>query len=391
MVAQYKSLSHVKIASTDEEREAIFRFRYRVYIEEMNQRPAHADHRRQQLCDPHDRSAVLFYIREGDEVVASVRRNFIDLADCPPGWCEAFALDRFAGFAAGALTVSSRFVIAHRLRHSTIAARLVAGAYRHSREAGVRFDFLLCRWYLIDLYEHLGYRRYLHNYRDPNEPVGLMTPMVCVPEDAEYLRSVGSPFARVADGFPNDITGGVWLFEQFPQLPEFSSVRSTPLEGRWSKLRQILGGPPEQIIRMLRGLSEVDAKALLKHAILHRVRVGRVILQPGDQLGALFIVVSGTVALDYPGNSDRPPNILSVGECFAAEGLLASCGATGQAVALSEVQLLILPEQTVVQTERKHPQTVCRLRTNLLQEPCGKFLSPVVLHPGKQQTNDRLH
>ncbi|WP_164928684.1 cyclic nucleotide-binding domain-containing protein [Gloeobacter violaceus] len=387
MVAQIQLPLEVKIATTAAEREAIFRFRYHVYVEEMNKRLPHADHRRQWLRDQHDESAVLFYIGEQGEVAATLRRNIVDTDNCPPAWREAFALDRFAKIARDSLSVSSRFVIAHRFRNSSMAVRLAVAAYRHGREEGLRFDFLLSRFHLIEMYEHLGYRRYLNNYRDVNEAVGLMAPMVCVGEDVEYLRSVGSPFAREANRWVTNAADGLWFSEQFLPPAEFAPVRSLPPERRslpperrWSNLCQTLGGPPERTIRMLQGLTEADARALLKHAILHRVRAGKIIVQQGDLLGALFIVLSGAVALYYPGSSDRPPNILSSGECFGAEGFLASCCAVGQAVALSEVQLLVLPEQVVAQCQTRHSQTLCQLRANLLQEPCSRFLPTATLH-----------
>ncbi|MBW4698807.1 MAG: cyclic nucleotide-binding domain-containing protein [Aphanocapsa lilacina HA4352-LM1] len=380
MVAQNRILPQVKMAATDAEREAIFRFRYRVYIQEMNMWLPHTDHRHQRVCDRHDESAVLFYIAEQGEVVATLRRNTVDFDHCPSEWREAFALERFAGIAPNALSLSSRFMVDHRFRHSPMAARLAVAAYRHGREEGLRFDFLLSRFHQIEMYEHFGYRRYVNNYLDVNHALGLMAPMVCVGEDVEHLHSVGSPFAREAHRFANRAADGTWFSEQFPAPPEFAPARTLSPEQRWSQLCRLLGGPPERAIRMLQGLSEVDARAILRHALLHRVRAGRIIVQRGDLLGSLYVVISGTVALYYPGNFDRPPDVLSSGECFGAEGLLASCCAVGQAVTLSEVYLLVLPEQAVAHHQHKHPQAICQLRTNLLQEPCSRFLPTAVLH-----------
>ncbi|WP_230843899.1 cyclic nucleotide-binding domain-containing protein [Gloeobacter morelensis] len=380
MVTQNQTLPQVKIATTDAEREAIFRFRYRIYIQEMNVWLPHTDHRRQHVCDRHDESALLFYIEDQGEVVATLRRNMVDIDNCHPEWREAFALERFAKVAPNTLSVSGRFMVASRFRHSSMAARLAIAAYRHGREEGVRFDFLLSRFHQIEMYEHLGYRRYVNNYLDVNHAFGLMAPMVCVGEDVEHLRSVGSPFAREARRFANRASEGAWFSEQFPAPPEFAPARTLSPERRWSQMCRLLGGPPERAIRMLQGLSEADARALLKHALLHRVRAGKIIVQRGDLLGSLFIIASGAVALYYPGNFDRPPDVLSSGECFGAEGILASCCAVGQAVALSEVYLLVLPEAAVAQHRHKHPQVIHHLRANLLQEPCSRFLPTAILH-----------
>ncbi len=357
MVAQKQTLLEVKIASTAEEREAIFRFRYRVYVDEMHKQVEDADHRRQWLRDCADEGAVLFYIASGREVIATVRRNLADSrSQWLAKWQTAFGFDRFACFGPTAFSVSSRFMIAHHWRNSALGSRLTIAAYCHGREQGTRFDFVLSCPHLVDLYEHLGYRRYTRNYYDENYG-GLLVPMVCVGEDTAYLRSVGSPFARAARHFTNDSTVGDWFCHQFAQPALLPGRLSTP-EQRWSDLVWSLGGPPEQVVHLLHGVSTAEVRLLLKHAILHPVRAGEVILTPGTHIGALFVVVSGAIELSFP--DGRPSQRVRSGECFGAEGLLEYSPSQAKAVARGDVQLLILPEAAIGQ-ERSRGRILCNL------------------------------
>src|SRR6478752_4344218 len=60
-------------ATTDDEREAIYRFRYSVYVNEMGRYTASADHARRRLVDPEDQRSWNFYASENGEIVASNR------------------------------------------------------------------------------------------------------------------------------------------------------------------------------------------------------------------------------------------------------------------------------------------------------------------------------
>ncbi len=373
MVAQKHSPLEVKIATTAEEREAIFHFRYQVYVKEMKQQQDRADHRRQWLRDSTDEGAILFYIADGREVIATLRRNLADSRSrWPAEWTAAFALDRFASFGPTALSVSSRFMIAHHWRQSTLAGRLVVAAYQHAREVGARFDFTLSRLHVVDLDEHVGFRRYTDNYYDESYG-GLLVPMVCVMEDAAYLRAVGSPFARAARHFTDDSTPGDWFCRQFAQ-PNLLPARLGSPEQRWSNLTRTLGGPPEQTVRLLHGASAPEAKLLLKHAILHPVRAGEVILQPGTHIGALFVVISGAVELSFP--DGRPSQMVRSGECFGAEGLLENSLSEAKIVAQSDAQLLVLPE-TAISLAIEGNQAMRRVLSNLAQDRQRPALHPV--------------
>ncbi|MBC7881279.1 MAG: cyclic nucleotide-binding domain-containing protein [Anaerolineae bacterium] len=365
----------VKIATTTKEREAIFRFRYHVYVNELKLQQERADHHRQWLHDPYDDGAILFYIDDGREVVATLRR-ILGGSDSQwsSGWRNAFALDRFAEFSPAALSVSDRFMVADRWRNSTLAGQLVVAAYCHAREQGLQFDFALSRLHLIDLYEHLGFRRYTRNYYEESHG-GLLVPMVFVIEDTAYLRSVGSPVARAARHFTDDSTTGEWFCRQFVQQPPLLPARLGSPEQWWSQLACSLGGPLEQRVSLLRGVSAREVKLLLKRSILHPVQGGEVILQPGTHLGALYIVVSGAVELSFPG-CDRPAEMLRSGCCFGAEGILDSSPSQSKAVAVGDVQLLVLPEVVLTQGLEAGSEAVRRVLINLAEDrqqllPCA--------------------
>src|SRR5574341_1507098 len=67
----------VRLASTPQEREAIYKLRYRVYIEEMDGAARHteADSATRQLRDEYDEAGRHFYVSQDDRIVACARLN----------------------------------------------------------------------------------------------------------------------------------------------------------------------------------------------------------------------------------------------------------------------------------------------------------------------------
>ncbi len=52
-----KQISDIKVASSDGNRERIFRFRYDVYVTEMGKSPTESDHQKKIICDELDEDA----------------------------------------------------------------------------------------------------------------------------------------------------------------------------------------------------------------------------------------------------------------------------------------------------------------------------------------------
>ena len=64
-------------ADTDEDKEAVYRFRYSVYVEEMGRYQDTADHEGKRLVEPEDERSFIFYARDEDgDVVGTARLSW---------------------------------------------------------------------------------------------------------------------------------------------------------------------------------------------------------------------------------------------------------------------------------------------------------------------------
>ena len=81
---------HIAIAETDDEKRAVYRFRYRIYVEEMGKYKSVADHARREFYEPCDAHSRLFYATENGEVVATARTTWGGDAPIPQRMIEQY-------------------------------------------------------------------------------------------------------------------------------------------------------------------------------------------------------------------------------------------------------------------------------------------------------------
>src|SRR5882757_8136585 len=98
----------IRVADCEQTRRAIYKFRYKIYIEEMGKPYRNADHENRLLTDELDENATLLYAEESGEIVGTTRINW---GSDPIAMCafrEPFDLDMFQEFPSHLLSFCSR-------------------------------------------------------------------------------------------------------------------------------------------------------------------------------------------------------------------------------------------------------------------------------------------
>jgi predicted GNAT family N-acyltransferase len=215
------STQGINVAQTEAERNAIYEFRYQVYIEEMGKPYTQADHERRRLSDPLDEKATLLYSTRGGKIVSTIRINWGEDVRAFGTFAKSCNLAMFQCFPTQALSFCSRLMVHRDHRYSALAAALSIAAYQLGREQGVQFNFAHCAPRLVRLFERMGFRQYTQRFHDSE--AGEQIPLVLVIEDVEHLRSTRSPFLAKALELPNNNRAGLWFASQLPTSPERNS------------------------------------------------------------------------------------------------------------------------------------------------------------------------
>jgi GNAT superfamily N-acetyltransferase len=174
-------------------RDAVFRFRYDVYVREMRRPQKDADHARGRIEDALDARALLFAAREpaSGRIVGTVRANVA--ADGGLGLYEdLYGLATLTADERAVTSITTRLMIDRRCRRTALGVRLATALYARGLERGITTDFIDCNEHLIAFFEHLGYRK-VRVIRHPD--YGHVMLMRLDVHDVQHFERVGSPFA----------------------------------------------------------------------------------------------------------------------------------------------------------------------------------------------------
>ncbi|MBF0268336.1 MAG: cyclic nucleotide-binding domain-containing protein [Alphaproteobacteria bacterium] len=361
-------------ARSADEREAVWRFRYGVYVEEMGKIAlANADHKRRFLADELDEDALILYAQEGDAVVATLRINNAKRTRLPPALETAYRLSRFSAIAPERLSFSSRLMVARDLRGSVALHKILSRAYELGLESGVVYDFCYCAPALIELYEHLGYRPYTENFLDPE--VGYRVPLILALKDAAHLEAVQSPFWRKLKNRPDlwqKQSDADWLAREFPATTKAARWGAGE-DAFWQFLADKLRPSTGSRVPLLEGLSDDERKRVLKSGTVLSCQAGDTILRIGDVGNELFVVLSGLAEVRLP-KAKQPIAVLEPGQVFGEIAFIANVKRSADVVALAESEILVVSQTFLRKLMRSAPDLASKVLFNLSRVLCERLV-----------------
>ncbi|MDD4599486.1 hypothetical protein SDC9_03923 [bioreactor metagenome] len=360
----------IGIASTEHEKEEIFRLRYRIYVEEMCRKPVTIDHSSKLLFDEMDKWAFLLYAKVGSEFVGTMRINIGLIEEFPRDLAQLLFMDSFKHFCKESgyplIAFSSKLMVAPSYRNSPALHLLSAKGYELYCDHHVQFNFGGCNFYLVRLYEQFGCRRFGRNFVDPG--FGLLTPFILLVNDTEHLKAVRSPFIRIARkrGLANCAATN-WFYQEFPEAASVINSQLVTEEELWDFLCNSLGGSPQEIIPALRGLSEIEARTFLYSTCVSAQ------CYPGDHLitygmisDELNILVSGML-ISFDKSSFLKSSI-HPGQHFGAIGLFCQAIQDVDIKAATISDILVLSRQAFASFSRSKPDIAYKIMNNLLSK-----------------------
>ena len=144
-----------------------------------------------------DDTAILIGFFEGSEVVGTVRVNYTGHELWPDR--HLYNLNKFLKVYGNRVAVWSKLSVHPGYRRSGLFSKLTSAAYLVSLILDIEVGLLGCAPRLVSLYERLGCKRY--GRPAIIDPYGEIAPLFLMPKRIDWLRSIGSPLARVYDRY----------------------------------------------------------------------------------------------------------------------------------------------------------------------------------------------
>lgn len=186
----------VHVASTDAEREAIYRMRYQIYVADRGEpnRPG-LDSARRRIHVPEDDlpDTRHYYVGSPTSVLAAIRMRTWLPGAIPEDVREVYSLDRFPDIDSRAICDVTYLMARPGVRGTSQVVALI----RHAMEASIRASrvdavFGDATPGLLHNYRRLGLRPY--GARPVSSTYGILIPLIGVMADTEHARRCGAPW-----------------------------------------------------------------------------------------------------------------------------------------------------------------------------------------------------
>jgi hypothetical protein len=180
----------VRLATSDSDRRAIYRLRYRVYVEDMGRHQTYADHSAGTVIEPLDDNGLLFAAFDGSTVIGTVRHNYSRHGGIGD-YEKLYEMWSAGAYHPSRTCITTKLIVDPAHRGGAGIALAVAG-YRQAVTDGMRFCFIDCNDPLVPLFRKLGYREH---GKISHPEYGEVNAMLLDFEDIAHLVKIGSPFA----------------------------------------------------------------------------------------------------------------------------------------------------------------------------------------------------
>ncbi|MFC1851192.1 cyclic nucleotide-binding domain-containing protein [candidate division CSSED10-310 bacterium] len=357
-----KVLETVHTARTEEEREAIYKFRYEAYTEQKRRDYTAADHKRGWFHDDYDHMdcSTVLYTGTLREPTATMRLLVWSAGQVPSEFREKYTLDRFPEIEKYATAEISPVVVRPSYRGKLNLTSLMFSAYKKlAGEGETDIAFLFGAPGQIRYYRNFGALPYGGSLIE--ESGHMHIPLVLFLSDYEHLKRSGSLFASQVRKYfgpkkrkPLDISPFRHLL--LTEKVEFDHTKV------WSEVQEQLlrAGASSPIID---SLPEKALRQFIESGFLLDLAEGDVVVKKGAAERELYIILDGVFEV-Y--TDDRPFLLLEKGDLFGEIAFFTETGERSSSVrAMTKGKVLVLKRDFLREFNQTDPDAGYQLFMNM--------------------------
>lgn len=355
----------VHTATREFEREAIYRFRYKVFVEELGREIGGVDHRHRWVRDEEDDKpyAIHAFTRTPDQVTGSMRLRFWEPGAVPQREQRQFSMERVPGIEGLAVAETDRFMISRGLRGRLILPSMVRAMFDLLVvERGAELIFACCGPGLVRHYRKIGFRPY--SARPIHSPEGMRIPLLAVPSDIDYAKGQGSflvPLIKKHFGpgkrKPLDL-------EPFHDILEGESlpIELNP-EKVWTRMQEEILLDDRELPSFLDFLPEGLVKQLGEKGLIVNIGDGTLLTREGFSEREMYVVLDGSFEVLA---GERRIALVHKGDLMGEIAFFRQSGKRSASIrAVGDAQVLVIRRRFLEELVREDPDSAFELMFNL--------------------------
>jgi predicted GNAT family N-acyltransferase len=349
-------------AETEDEKEAVYRFRYSVYVEEMGRYQGSADHAGRRLAELEDEHGWILYARDGDDVVGTARLSWGGHGFSKRQVDEYSLAPFLEDMAPAFLAVGERVMVMAKYRGSGLVDELMDHRHEAAVRHDVRIQFSACEPHLLSLYLRQGRQTYAD--KNINSPeAGYLIPLVAFPQGPEAVRAIGGDTDSALPTCVDRILSGAGGAVVSPMMTASGDYPD--------QIRKTLQEIEHQGVSAFHGFTDEEVERCLTRSNVIGCAAGDRVLKKGGVARNIFVVLGGTLEVR---DEDRVVAVLREGEVFGEMAfLLERPRVLDTYAATDSVRVLSLSESTLRKMIAEDPVVAAKLLMNISKMLCVRL------------------
>jgi predicted GNAT family N-acyltransferase len=363
-------LEEVHRTASREELDSIYRFRYKVYVEELGREIGGVDHSKRMVFDDEDEKDYThhFYTGTSGAINGVVRICAWDPGKIPDKYSKKLSLDLFKNIAEYSTAEISRLMIRHSMRGMLILPALMRAACTSlAVEKKTELVFCYCRPGLVPYYKKLGARNYPGKMIE--EPEGMEVPLIVILPDLAHFKSVGSPLTPIIKKYAGSYKRKSSDLADIYRILDRGKINvETDTSVIWETLQHVYVDAQHKSHSILDTLPKKVIKEMAAKGFIMDIAADTLVLREGHVEQEMYIILEGTFEA-YSG--DQRFEVMGSGDLFGEVAFFREGGRrTASVRALTKGKLMCLRRHFIEELAKKDPTLAYHLLFNL-----GRMLS----------------
>jgi hypothetical protein len=364
--------ANLQFAETEAEKQAIFRHRYEIYVEEMDRYHGISDHENRVMTEDVDEYSRFLYAELEGVVIGSMRWTWGGDSDFVQRHIDQYMLQPFLDcLPPGQLIVGERFMVSKEHRGSDLLSRMFVRYMNFCNDNRIQLVFGDCEPHLLNLYQGLGFRTY--SERNINSAdAGYLIPLVLVPEDLDYMQRIKSPITPALTDFADDHQ----VPENLDDLIKGSAVLSERLarrENYWEGLHEAFHMIGRSKPSLFDDLDKEVIQPFLNKSNVIDCKNGDRVLKKGNVAQNMFVVLSGELEVR---ENDQVLARLVRGDLLGEVAFFLGIPRSADVYAVGDnTSVLSLSETTVRKQIDEDPKVAAQMMLNISRILCQKLVA----------------
>jgi predicted GNAT family N-acyltransferase len=362
----------VRFSATEQEFNASYQLRYKVYVEQMGRFKDMGNHELKELKDEHDDYARSIIAIKDGVAIGTLRLFWGQDKNFSPWLIDAYHLSLFLKeLDPQQICIVERLMVDQCHRGGSATLRMYKEVMHFVLDHHIEAVLLNCEPHHLNSYLKLGFKPFAEIYSYPG--IGLVIPMVLITGDYEHLKRIGSPFYLLTR--EEDFSHCRLVSVLQNTIAQQTSIVSQSTSGKAAFLKQIYENAGPLLTteaKIFNTLNKDEIERILEKSHIIECKQGTHIIEKDNTAKTMFILLSGILEILRDGHLQA---VIYPGDVIGEISFFLHVPRTADIVAATDnVKLLSLDEASMSRLLKIDHTLANKILINICRNLCTRVM-----------------